>query len=392
MNTALHLDQQRHKLPYARNNPPTLQALFGTTAIRSLWVADMEFQVAQPIQEALVNRIQSAGFPYEYKPESFFAAQKAWYQQHYGLDLQREQVLYSPAITTSMAILLDLCTEAGDSVLTQPPVFMEFRDVIRKTGRRIQKNPLQIQDGRYTIDFADLENKAKAPETKVLIICNPHNPVGRVWTREELAQVVAICKAQDLLLIADEIHKDIVLFGHRFTSVLEFSDEYDKIAVCTSEAKTFNLPGIADSMLIIPDETLRQTASAVLKKYNLGRTNGLARVALEAAYTEGAPWVAALVAQIEANVRAVAAALADTPIGMIHPEGTYQIWLDFRQVFADTKEMFRYLTDKTGVGLNAGHWFGREGAGFMRMNIATTTEQLLEATEKIKRAVAEKMA
>ena len=383
----MKLDQKLTELPLTKSSPNTLESLFGTTEIIPMWVADMEFQTAEPIQEALQERIANSGFGYEYKPDSYFLAQQKWYAQHYNLSLVKEQVLYSPTITTSISIILENFTSERDGIITQPPVFMEFRDVIRNTKRRIIKNPLKLVGNHYQIDFKDLEEKAKIENNKVLIICNPHNPVGRVWTIEELTEIVRICKENDVLLISDEIHKDIILFDNRFTSALNFIETYDNIIVCTSEAKTFNLCGITDSMVIIPNEELRNAVSDTFKKYNLGRTNALTRVALETAYMHGDSWLKQVLATIENNVKSVERELENSKIGLIKPEGTYQLWLDFRAVFKDTKEMFTSITEGSGVGLNAGHWFGREGALFMRMNIATSTNKVIDATKRILKAV-----
>jgi putative C-S lyase len=383
----MKLDQKLTALPLTKSSPNTLVSLFGTTEIIPMWVADMEFQTAEPIQEALIERISNSGFGYEYKPDSYFLAQQKWYAQHYNLSLVKQQILYSPTITTSIAIIIEKYTDEGNGIITQPPVFMEFRDVIRNTKRRIIKNPLKLVGCHYQIDFKDLEEKAQVDNNKVLIICNPHNPVGRVWTMEELTEIVRICKANDVLLISDEIHKDIILFDNQFTSALSFIESYDKIMVCTSEAKTFNLCGITDSMVIIPNEELRNAVIATFKKYNLGRTNALTRVALETAYSHGNPWLKQVLATIENNVKSVERELENSKIRVIKPEGTYQLWLDFRAVFKDTKEMFTTITEGSGVGLNAGHWFGREGALFMRMNIATSTDKVIDAAKRILKAI-----
>ncbi len=383
----MKLDEKLKELPLTKSNPNTLESLFGKVDITPMWVADMEFQIAKPIQDRLIERITNSGFGYEYKPESFFLAQKKWYEQKYQIDLIKDDVLYSPTITTTISILIENFTAENNGIIIQPPVFMEFRDVIRNTKRRIIKNPLKLIENRYEIDFQDLEEKAKSDNNKVLIICNPHNPVGRVWTKEELGEVVRICKENNLLLISDEIHKDIVLFDHQFTSALKFIKEYDRIIVCTSEAKTFNLCGFADSMAIIPNSEIRNSVAATFKKYNLGRTNALTRVALETAYTHGDVWLKNILETIENNVNSVDEELKDSKIKLIRPEGTYQLWLDFREVFKDTKKMFTIITEGSGIGLNAGHWFGQEGALFMRMNIATSTDKVLDSMNKIKKAV-----
>ena len=264
---------------------------------------------------------------------------------------------------------------------------MEFKDTIKKTGREIIKNPLALNTDQYRIDFQDLEKKAKIARNKMLILCNPHNPVGRVWTPAELKEIVRICRENDLLLVSDEIYKDIILFDYKFTSALKFIGEYDKIIVCTSEAKTFSLCGISDSMAIIPNNEIRDSIAGTFRKYNLGRTNALTRVALESAYNNGRPWLNLVLKNIEKNIERVRQELENSRISFIEPEGTYQVWLDFREVYHDTKEMFTHLTEQSGLGLNAGHWFGREGALFMRMNIATSNEKITDAIKRIKEVV-----
>jgi len=383
----MKIDKKLKILPLTKSKPSTLEALFGKTDIEPMWVADMEFEVAKSIQESLIQRISNSGFGYEYKPDSFFRAQKKWYHDNYAIELNKNHIIYSPSITTTISVLIENFTSERDGIITQPPVFMEFRDVILNTKRRITKNPLKLVGKQYQIDFQDLEEKAKLENNKVLIICNPHNPVGRVWTKEELKQVVRICKENDLLLIADEIHKDIILFNNKFTSALHFRNDYEKIVVCTSEAKTFNLCGIADSMVIIHNENILNSISNTFKKYNLGRTNALTRIALETAYINGQNWLNDVVKTVEENIKTIERELENSEIELIKPEGTYQVWLDFRKVYKDTKEMFSHLTENSGIGLNAGHWFGREGALFMRMNIATSNKKVTDVIKKIIKAV-----
>ena len=383
----MKLDQKLSTLPLTKSNPSTLESLFGNPDSTPMWVADMDFEIAKPIQNALKDRILNSGFGYEYKPESFFQAQKKWYQKRYNVALVKEQVLYSPSITSTIAIAIENFTSEKDGIIIQPPVFMEFRSVIRKTKRKIVKNPLKLVNSHYEIDFGHLEELAKSDNNKILILCNPHNPVGRVWKKEELEKIITICKKHDILLISDEVHKDIMLFDTQFISVLNYKEKWDKMIVCTSEAKTFNLCGISDSMALIPNENLRNSIATTFSKYNLGRTNALTRIALETVYSMGNEWLDQLIATIETNVLTIENELANTKIKLIKPEGTYQVWLDFRAIFQDSKEMFSHITSKSGVALNAGHWFGREGALFMRMNIATSNKKVLESIRSIKEAV-----
>jgi len=229
----MKIDKNIKELPLVKTNPNTLISLFGSSDVTPMWVADMEFEIAKPIQDALIRRISDSGFGYEYKPESFFKAQQEWYKNKYQINLNKNELIDSPSITTTIALAIENWTQEGEGVIIQPPVFLEFRDIIRKTKRRVINNPLKLVDNHYEIDFEDLQKKAESQKNKVLILCNPHNPVGRVWKKDELEKIISICKKNDLLLISDEIHKDIILFGNKFT--------LENMVVCVSEAKTFNL-------------------------------------------------------------------------------------------------------------------------------------------------------
>jgi len=379
-------DKNLEDLPLSKSNSKALIDLFGRSDLTPMWIADMEFEIASPIQKALIDRVSNSGFGYEYKPESFMASQKKWYKKRYNLELNKGHIVYSPSITTSIAIIIENFTSKHDGVIIQPPVFMEFRDVIRKTKRNIIKNPLKLVDNHYEIDFNDLEEKAKNETNKILILCNPHNPVGRVWTKTELEKITTICNKHGVLLISDEIHKDIILFNNQFNSALHYSNSLENLIVLTSEAKTFNLAGISDSMAIIPKESLRDSFKKITQKYNLGTTNVLTRVALEAAYLKGEAWLDNLINTIQFNIVSLEKELVGSKIKLIKPEGTYQVWLDFRDVFIDSKEMFEHITNHSKMALNAGHWFGREGALFMRMNIASSNKKVIFAIKKIKAA------
>ena len=225
-------------------------------------------------------------------------------------------------------------------------------------------------------------------ENKILILCNPQNPVGRVWKKEELDKIIAICKKNNIILVSDEIHKDIILFDNKFTSVLQYTNVWNKIIACTSEAKTFNLCGISDSMVIVPNDEIRNSIKDTFKKYNLGRTNALTRVTLETAYTKSDAWLKRLITTIEINVKLIENELKKTnsKIKLIKPEGTYQVWLDFKDIYKDSKEMFLDLTEKSKIAINAGHWYGRECALFIRMNIATSNEKVQKAIDQIIKA------
>ncbi len=385
----MEIDFKLKELPLVKNKLETLDFLFGNAITMSMWIADMEFEIAQPIQQALIDRVSNSGFGYEYKPDSFFEAQKEWYKEKNRIQLNKNQIVYSPSIKTTIAILIENFTGENEGVIVQPPVYMEFGDAIESRNRSLVNNALELVDNRYYINFKDLEEKAKLAQNKVLIICNPQNPIGRVWTKGELKEIVRICKQNNLLLISDEIHKDVILFDHQFTSALQFIKDYNRIVVCTSESKTFNLCSIADSMAIIPEQTIRNSITDTLKKYNLVANNALTRVALEAAYKGGHIWLAEVLKTVEENVEIIKKAIENSKIELIVPEGTYQVWLNFEKVYKNTEEMFNEITKKSGVALNAGHWYGSKGAMFMRMNIATSNEKVAKAITRIVEATEE---
>ena len=237
----MEMDKKLNTLPLTKTKPDTLQSIFGTSELMPMWVADMDFELAKPIQDALIKRINNSGLAYEYKPDSFFKAQKNWYQKQYQVNLFKEHILYSPSITTTIALVIENYSLENDGIIIQPPVFMEFKDTIKKTKRKLVKNPLKLINNRYQIDFEDLTEKAKEQNNKILILCNPHNPVGRVWTTTELEKMIEICHRYNVLVISDEIHKDIILFDNRFNSILKYADQFENLVVCSSEAKTFKL-------------------------------------------------------------------------------------------------------------------------------------------------------
>ncbi|NLR89828.1 MalY/PatB family protein [Flammeovirga agarivorans] len=381
----MNLDQKLSELPLIKTDKTLQKSLYGRDDLTTMWVADMDFQADPSIQRALTERIQNAGFGYEILSSSFKEAQKAYYQKQYHIDLNQEEVLYSPSIPTSISVIIDQLTKEGDGVIIQTPVFFEFKQILKKQKRNAVSNPLLYQEGQYLINFEDLEEKASDPNNKVLIFTNPHNPVGRVWTEGEIKKVIDICKRNNVLIISDEIHKDIILFDHHFTSLLKYKEDYDKIVIVTSEGKTFNFGGISDSMAIIPNEEIRFTIQKQFDILHFGRPNALSQVAVEAAYRNSKNWLASLKSAIEENYLLVKETLVSnqSKIKVTPLEGTYLLWLDFSKLFDHPNTMFTTVTNQTQLALNAGKWFGREGALFMRMNIATSREKVQDAISRL---------
>jgi cystathionine beta-lyase len=293
-------------------------------------------------------------------------------------------------VLNGISIAINQHSEKGDGVIIQPPVFFEFRTVIRANGRRMVKNPLQLVDGRYQMDFQDLEEKAADPKSKVMIICNPHNPVGRVWSRADLAQAAEICRRHEVLVVSDEIHGDIVYKPHRYTPLASISTDLAQASIiCLSPAKSFNIAGMIDAMAVIANEQYRQQFHDFAHRYQINKTNVFASAAFEAAYSHGGAWLDDLLAYLQGNIDFLRSFLAQNlpQVKLIEPEGTYLVWLSFEELGLGAKELAAFLAQEAGLALNPGHWFGREGAGFARMNIACPQSLLQEALSRLTDAV-----
>ena len=381
---------------FDRNEYPTMKwhqaqwkEHFGYDDLLPFWVADMDFQAPPVVIESLQKRAEHGIFGYEYKKDSFFDALIDWYANRHQWRINPAYLETCPSVLSAIGILIDQHSELGDGIIVQPPVFFEFRMVIRSNGRRMVKNPLKLVNGKYQMDFEDLEAKAADPKTKMLILCNPHNPVGRVWTREELTQAGEICRAHNVLVISDEIHGDIVYPPNKYTPFASISDELAEASfTCLSPGKTFNIPGLSDAMAIIPNEGYRNRFHDFAHRYQINKTNVFASAAIEAAYNEGDPWLDELLKYLQKNIDFLQIYLQENlpEVKLIEPEGTYLVWLDFQGLGLGTKELAVFLAQKAHIALNPGYWFGREGAGYARMTIASPRPILEEALQRLKDA------
>lgn len=379
----------RDQYPTLKWHRPSWEEHFGTDDCLPFWVADMDFAAPPKIIESLQARVEHGIFGYEYKKDSYLEAILRWHEDRHQWTINPAYLEFCPSILNAVAILINQHSEPGDGIIVQPPVFFEFRMVIRSNERRIVKNPLRMIDGRYQMDFADLEKKAKDPRNKLLILCNPHNPVGRVWTREELTRLGEICRGHDVLVISDEIHGDIVYPPHRYTPFASLSHELSQNAVaCLSPAKTFNISGMVDAMAIIPDEARRVRFHDFAHRYQINKTNVFASAAIEAAYCAGGPWLDDLLGYLQGNVDFLRSFLGRelSQVKLIEPEGTFLAWLDFQALGLEVKELERFLAQKARIALNSGYWFGREGAGYARMNIACPRVVLEDALTRLAQA------
>lgn len=388
----MNFDEQveRNQYPTMKWSRAFLAEHFGNEHVIPMSVADMDFKAPPAVIEQLQKRVQHGIFGYEYKAETLYDALTGWYQERHKWSIDRQHIESCPSILNAIAILISQHSQRGNGVIVQSPAFFEFRMVIRSNERKIVKNPLKLVAGRYELDFADLETKAAEPNNKILILCNPHNPVGRVWTKDELEQIAAICTRHDLFVIADEIHGDFVFPPHQYTPYLSISEKgAQAAAACISPAKTFNISGMVDAMTIIPNEAYRQQFHAFAHRYQINKTNVFASLAIETAYREGHHWLDALLAYIQGNLEFMRLFLqANVPgVSFIEPEGTFLVWLDLRGLALEVKELQRFLAQDAQIAVSPGYWFGREGAGFARMTIGCPRQTLHQALNRLAAAV-----
>lgn len=380
----------RTLLPTMKWDKDQLQQHFSNADAVPFWVADMDFQAPSAVIDSLVNRAEHGIYGYEYKQDDYFDALINWYKSRHNWEISRDHIESCPSVLNAIAILINQHSNEGDGIIVQPPVFFEFRSVIKSSHRQLVKNPLKLVDGKYQIDFDDLEAKVADPNNKILIICNPHNPVGRVWTREELTRIGEMCLQHNVLVISDEIHGDIVYHPYYFTPFGSLSDNIIQNAVvCISPAKTFNIAGMVDANVVIPNDAIRTKFHEFAHQFQINKINIFASAAIETAYQVGGDWLDELLIYLQSNVRFIQTYLADNlpQVKLIEPEGTYLVWLDFRDFNLDAKDLEAFLGQDAGLALNSGYWFGREGAGFARMNIACPRSVVHEGLERLTKAV-----
>lgn len=380
----------RNEYPTMKWSRAFLSEHFGNDEAIPMSVADMDLKAPPAVIAELHKRVAHGIYGYEMKPEGYFAALETWYQNRHGWEIDQQTIEPCPSILNAILILINQHSREGDGVIIQPPVFFEFRMVIRSNHRKIVKNPLKLMDERYQIDFDDLETKASDPNNKVLILCNPHNPVGRVWTAIELEQVAEICERHDVFVIADEIHGDFVFPPHQYRPYLNVTAKgAQNSAACISPAKTFNISGMVDAIAIIPNKTYRDQFHKFAHRYQINKVNVFASVATEAAYRDGAEWLDELLVYIQGNINLVKEHLEKNTnrVSLVQPEGTFLVWLDFRELGLGAKELTRFLAEEAGLALSPGYWFGREGAGFARMTIGCPRATVQRALDQLAEAV-----
>jgi len=362
----------------------------GKDRLLPMWVADMDFRCPPAVIDALVKRAQHGIFGYTAPTDSYFDAVIGWMKARYGWDVDQEWITLAPGIVPALNMLIQGLVSPGDKILIQRPVYYPFMSAIENNGAEIVSNSLLYKNGRYTMDFDDLAAKAADPAVKMAILCSPHNPVSRVWTREELIRFGEICIENNVIVVSDEIHCDLIFSGQTFTAFATISDSFaENSIICTAASKTFNLAGLKTSNIIIQNEQWRAKFRGRLDVNGLKVQNSFGIVALEAAYKYGQEWLAAVIGYVQANYEFMAAYMAEhlPQVTIIPPEGTYLIWCDFNQLGLSSEARKTLMMEHARVYLDEGEMFGPEGEGFERFNLACPRSILAEALERIKIAV-----
>ncbi len=354
------------------------------------WVADMDFRAPQPVLDALAARIQHGIFGYTDVKPDYVATLQKWMQAQHGWRPAADSLLVTPGVVLAIALAIRAFTEPGEAVLIQQPVYYPFSLVIKDNGRELVNSPLREENGRYHIDFADIEDKIVRHHVRLFLLCSPHNPVGRVWTRDELTRLADICLRHDVLILADEIHHDFVRPGYTHTVLASLSPEFaDRTITCTAPSKTFNLAGLQLSNIFIANATLRRRFRHELNAIGYDQPNAMGLTACQAAYANGGPWLQELRAYLESNYQKTHAFLTrELPrVRLTEPEGTYLLWLDFSAYGLSDEELDKLIVQKARLWLDSGHIFGPAGSQHQRLNIACPWATLEQGLQRLTAAL-----
>ena len=350
-----------------------------------LWVADMDFRTAPPITDALRRRVEHGIFGYTRVPDDYYDAVISWFSSRHGWTIGRGQIVYTSGVVPALSAIIKALTRPGDKVLIQTPVYNCFFSSIRNNGCEAVSNPLIYTGDSYVIDFDDLERKAADGRVKLMLLCNPHNPAGRVWTRSELMRIGEICLRHGVTVVSDEIHCELTFAGHEYTPFASLSEELRRASVvCVSPSKAFNIAGLQIANIVAPDDEVRRRIDRAINDNEVCDVNPFGVIATVAAYREGAEWLGQLIDYIYGNYLFMKDFCAERlPAFRLNVlEGTYLVWMDCRSLGMTSEELERRLLDEAGLWLNAGTMYGSDGEGFMRWNIACPRSRLSEALSR----------
>lgn len=365
--------------------------IFGVEDVLPMWVADMDFQAPEEVIDALHTRVDHGIFGYTMPGSKMEDAVTNWLKSRHSWEIDPKTITYSPGIVTAISMAIHAFTTSEDKIVVQPPVYYPFFEIAQKHKREVLYNQLLLNENfRYEIDFIDLEEKLSDERTKLFILCNPHNPSGRVWSKEELTKIGNLCIKHNVLIISDDIHSDLLLFGNQYTPIASIQkDIANQTITCIAPSKTFNLAGLQASILLIPNDSLKRRYNEVQQLFGVMGINTLGADAMQAAYEQGSNWLDELIQYLQENVLLIEEYLMNhlPQVKIMRPESTYLVWIDVRSLNKSDKELQELLLNKGKLALHIGSKFGENGEGFLRMNIACPKETLLDGLNRLKIAL-----
>ncbi|MEA3504214.1 MAG: PatB family C-S lyase [Bacteroidota bacterium] len=370
-----------------------LGTIFGREDLIPMWVADMDFKPPTFVTKAVQKRAEHSILGYTLRPDSYYEAIINWNKKCHGWTIQKEWISNSPGVVPAVNMAILAFSNPGDNIILQTPIYFPFFDAVKLNNRKILNNPLKLENGRYKMDFVDLKKKINS-KTKMILLSSPHNPGGNVWKREELKELGDICKENNIIILSDEIHNDLIFNGNTHTPTASISEEIAEITLtCMAPSKTFNLAGLSTAYVIASNKEILNKYNAEVEKLHLGMGNTFGITALEAAYNHGEEWLKQLLQYLQENVNTVDSFFKkELPqVKIIIPEATYLIWIDFRDTNIEPDKLNAIFINHAKVAITDGRMYGEEGKGFFRMNIACPKSVVETALKRIKTAILSQM-
>lgn len=362
---------------------------YGTNDLLPMWIADMDFKAAPCIVEAIRNRLDQEIYGYTTRPDSYNESIVNWVSKRFGWNIKKEWLIFSPGVMPSISLIIQELTDKNDKIMIQEPVYSPFNSIVKANDRELVISPLiKEENGNYVMNYAEIEANIK--DVKLFILCNPHNPVGRVWTKEELIKLGDICIRNNVKVISDEIHCDIILKGHKHTPFGSISEEFAQNSItCMAPTKTFNIAGLQMSQVILPNEDDFNKLDTAFTRIDIKRNNAFSLVATEAAYNHGEDWLDEFLEYLEGNIDFAVKYIQDNipALKVNKPEATYLLWVDFSKLGKSDDEIAKALVEKGKIALNNGPSFGIGGSQFQRINLACPKSMVEEGLSRIKTAV-----
>ncbi|MGD1818110.1 MAG: MalY/PatB family protein [Pleomorphochaeta sp.] len=355
-----------------------------------MWVADMDFKTAPCAIESLNNRVNHGVFGYSIVPDSWYDAYIKWWKERHNFEIEKQWLIFSTGVVPAISSIVRKLTTVAENVVIQSPVYNIFYNSIINNGRKVLESPLVYDDGKYSIDFEDLREKLSNPQTTLMILCNPHNPVGKIWDKETLIKIGKLCKENNVVVLSDEIHCDITIPNKTYIPFASVNEECKQNSVtCISPTKAFNLAGMQSSAVMIANKFLRDKVERGLNTDEVAEPNVFATTVATAAFNEGGPWLDALRKYISDNKDLVTDYIEKNipEIKVVDAEATYLMWLDCKTITSDCEKLAAFIREETGLYLTAGNHYGKGGEGFLRMNVACSKKVVTEALKKLDKAI-----